>query len=146
MKVYYLNTEYELGKHKIVEVWAEGLGINTPEAGIHEPYSMLEFDELYNRKLASWLIQSNRELEDLPDLFYVDNAGSLREVGDDSLITINPNPQKEAYKLSQLYGLTQAQLETYIDNNVTNLAEAKAFLKKLAAVTLWLVKQTKLDE
>lgn len=56
-----------------------------------------------------------------------------------------PNPQKEAYKLSQLYGMTQAQLETYIDNNVTNLAEAKTFLKKLSAVVLWLVKQTKLE-
>lgn len=53
---------------------------------------------------------------------------------------------KEAFSLSDLYGLTQAQLETYIDNNVTNLAEAKAFLKKLSAVVLWLVKQNKLDE
>jgi len=53
--------------------------------------------------------------------------------------------QKAAFKLSQLYGLTQEQLATYIDNNVTNLAAAKEFLKKLSAVTLWLVKQTKLD-
>ena len=53
---------------------------------------------------------------------------------------------KESFGLSDLYGLTQAQLETYIDNNVTNLAEAKAFLKKLSAVVLWLVKQNKLDE
>ena len=54
--------------------------------------------------------------------------------------------QKKAFKVSQLYGLTQAQLETYIENNVTSLASAKDFLKKLSAVVLWLVKQTKLDE
>ena len=54
--------------------------------------------------------------------------------------------QKAAFKLSQLYGLTQAQLENYIDNNVTNLANAKEFLKKLSAVVLYLVKQAKLDE
>jgi len=54
--------------------------------------------------------------------------------------------QKDAFKLSKLCGLTQAQLETYIDNNVGNLAQAKEFLKKLAAVVLYLVKQTKLDQ
>lgn len=54
--------------------------------------------------------------------------------------------QKEAFKLSQLYGLTQEQLATYIENNVTNLVEVKAFLKKLSAVVLWLVKQSKLDD
>lgn len=53
--------------------------------------------------------------------------------------------QKEAFKASQLYGLTQEQLATYIDNNITTLASAKEFLKKLSAVVLWLVKQTKLD-
>lgn len=53
---------------------------------------------------------------------------------------------KEAYKLSRLYGLTQAQLENYIENNVTTLAQAKEFLKKLSAVVLWVVKHTKLDE
>lgn len=56
------------------------------------------------------------------------------------------NSLKDEYKQSALYGLTHAQLETYIDNNVTNLAEAKAFLKKLSAVVLCLVKQNKLDE
>ena len=54
--------------------------------------------------------------------------------------------QKAAFKLSQYYGLTQAQLETYIENNITNLARAKEFLKELSAVILWLVKQTKLDQ
>ena len=44
-----------------------------------------------------------------------------------------PTPTKAAWKLSQLYGMTQAQLETYIDNNVTNIATAKTFMKKLSA-------------
>ena len=146
MKVYYLQSEYEVGKHKIVEIWNEGLGLNTPEAGIEEAYSVLDIDEFYNRNLARLLVMNNRELEELPDRFYVDNSENIRDNSDDSLVTINPNPQKAAYKLSQLYGLTQQQLQDYIDNNVTNLAEAKNFIKKLSAVVLWLVKQTRLDE
>jgi len=64
----------------------------------------------------------------------------------DNIVLEYPNPNKEAYKLSQLYGLTHEQLDTYIDSNVTNLAEAKQFMRKMAHVILWLVKQTKLDE
>ena len=63
------------------------------------------------------------------------------------------NPQKEAFKLSQLYGLTQEQLADYIQNqidSITSLAEAKAvltpLLQKMAALELWLAKQTRLDE
>ena len=56
------------------------------------------------------------------------------------------NPQKEAYKLSALYGLTHEQLDTYIDTNVTDFASAKEFVRKLAHVELWLVKQNRLDE
>lgn len=58
---------------------------------------------------------------------------------------VNPVIPKRDFKLSQLYGLTQAQLETYIDANVTTLAIARTYLKKLSAVVLYLVKQTKLD-
>ena len=56
------------------------------------------------------------------------------------------NPQKEAYKLSQLYGLTHEQLDTYIDNNMTDLQSAREIFRKALHVILWLVKQTKLDE
>lgn len=143
MKVYYLNDEYEVGKHKIRKVWAEVLGINMPD--VPSGCSVLELDELYNRKLAQALVSNNQELLGFPDKLYVDNVGNLCWQ-DGTLVTTNPNPQKESYKLSQLYGLTQAQLENYIENNVTNLAQAKVFLKKLSAVVLWLVKQTKLDE
>ncbi len=145
MRVYYLDAEYETGKHKIVEVWAEFWGLTMPDAHIKEPYSILEFDEFYNRQLAQRLIHNNRAFYDLPDKFYVDGNGNLREQ-DGTLVTSNPNPQKEEYKLSALYGLTQAQLETYIENNVANLTEAKEFLKKLSAVVLWLVKQSRLEE
>jgi hypothetical protein len=50
------------------------------------------------------------------------------------------------FKASTLYGLTQSQLETYIDNNVTNIATARTYLKKLSAVVLYLVKHTELDK
>lgn len=60
---------------------------------------------------------------------------------------------KREYKLSALYGMTQAQLEAYISNQmatINNLTQAKTvigeLLKKMAAVELWLVKQSKLSE
>ena len=143
MKAYYLNQEYETGKHKIIDVWAEFLGINMPDTPSN--CSVLELDEAYNRKLAQALVNNNREMYDLPDKLYVDTTESIRKVADDSVVAISPNPQKESYKLSQLYGLTHEQLDTHIDG-ITNLAEAKEFLRKIAHVTLWLVKQTKLDE
>ena len=144
MKVIYYNDEYEAGKHKIKKVWAEFMGINEPS--IPEDCSVLGLDEFYNRNLARLLFRNSDPLvEDLPDKYYVDADEKLRDNGG-NLVIIVPNSQKESYKLSQLYGLTHEQLDTYIDKNVTNLAEAKAFLKKLSAVVLWLVKQSKLDE
>jgi hypothetical protein len=52
---------------------------------------------------------------------------------------------KEAINLSQISKLTYKQLDMYIDNNVTNLAEAKAFLKKLSKVVLAILKYTNID-
>lgn len=149
MRVYYLDEEYELGKHQILKVWSKFVDRAMPEdssqSAVNVSHSILELDERYNRLLAKQLLRNSRDTEGdpLPDRYYVDSIGQLRDEFD-SLVTINPNPQKESYKLSQLYGLTQAQLETYIENNVTNLVEAKAFLKKLSAVVLWLVKQSEL--
>lgn len=48
---------------------------------------------------------------------------------------------KDAIDLSDIAEMTYVQLDTYIDNNVTNLAEAKAYLKKLSKVVLALVKR-----
>ena len=144
MKVIYYTTEYEPGKHKIRKVWAEVLGINEPDTPTD--CSALELDEYYNRKLAGALMTNSDDIAGIPDKLYVDNDANIRQVEDDSVVTINPNPQKEAYKLSQLYGLTHEQLDTYIDANVTDLASAREFLRKLSHIVLWLVKQTKLDE
>ncbi len=144
MRIYYDNSEYETGKHKIIQVWAEHLGINPPDEYLSN-YSVLEFDEYHNRNLARLVFHYRNIDTDLPDNYYVGGEGKLRNT-EGTLITFNPNPQKEAYKLSQLYGLTHEQLDTYIDNNVTNLASAKEFVRKQAHVILWLVKQTKLDE
>lgn len=152
LRIYYLNEEYEPGKHKIVQVWSKHADRARPEdspsTAITVPHSVLELDERYNHRLARELLTNTPRLPDetpVPDKYYVDGSGELRDASD-SLVTINPNPQREAYKLSQLYGLTQAQLQTYIDNNVTDLASTKDFLKKLSAVVLWLVKQSELDE
>ena len=146
MDVYYSQAEYEQGKHKILKIWAEFIGLKQPNLAKLPPYNTLSLDEYFNRKLANRLYYNDRSYDELPDLFYVDNSGNIRDNSDDSIVTIELNPQKVAYKLSQLYGLTQEQVENYIENNITNLATAKDFLKKLSAVVLWLVKQTKLDE
>jgi hypothetical protein len=47
---------------------------------------------------------------------------------------------KETLELSEISNLTYAQLNTYINNNVTDLASAKAYLKKLSKVVLALLK------
>jgi hypothetical protein len=150
MRIYYLNSEYTTGKHKIMKVYSELIDRTMPEdspkTDISVPHSVLEIDERFNRLLAKQLLQNERHspLTQLPDRYYVDNTPALRdEFG--VLVTVNPNPHKEAWKLSTLKGMTQAQLDAYIDANVTNIAQARTFLKKLSAVTLWLVKQSGLE-
>jgi len=52
--------------------------------------------------------------------------------------------QREAItniKKSFINGLTASQVETYIDNNVSDLASAKTFLKQLSKVVLHLLKK-----
>ena len=48
---------------------------------------------------------------------------------------------KKDIRLSFIQDLTPTQVETYIDNNVTDLASAKEFLKKLSKVVLYLTRQ-----
>lgn len=147
LRIYYSNDEYELGKHKILTTYTDrSPGAMPEDAALLSNYSVLEVEERYNPNWDKFYhFHGEEDILNLPDRFYVDNSGQLRDEFD-NLVDVYPNPQRESYKLSQLYGLTQEQLATYIDNNVTNLAQAKEFLKKLAAVTLWLVKQTKLDQ
>jgi len=52
---------------------------------------------------------------------------------------------KAQIKLSDLANKTYAQLQTYIDNQVTDLASAKAVLKKMANVILALLKERDLS-
>ena len=52
---------------------------------------------------------------------------------------------KAKIKLSGIADMTYAQLDTYIENNVTNLAEAKTYLKKLSKVVLAILKQQNLE-
>jgi len=47
---------------------------------------------------------------------------------------------KEALGLSDIASMTYAELDTYINNHVTTLAEAKAYLKKLSRVVLAILK------
>lgn len=61
-------------------------------------------------------------------------------------ISIQLSDANSELKLSALTGLTYWQIDTYIDNNVNSLADAKAYLKKLSRVVLAIVKLgTKLD-
>jgi len=141
MKIYYSPFEYEAGKHKILKVWAEWGGLIQPKV---TDCSILEIDEYFNRNLANLLFHNNQEEEGLPDRFYIDNDGNLR-TSEGELVSINPNPHKEAYKLSQLYGLTHEQLDNFVDG-LSTMADFREAFRKALHVILWLVKQTKLEE
>ncbi len=56
--------------------------------------------------------------------------------------------QRDAIKTvkgSFINGLTSAQVNTYIDNNVVDLPSAKAYLKKISKIVLYILKQTNLQ-
>ena len=61
---------------------------------------------------------------------------SIEEEFDPDEIEITYNESKEAIQLSEIANLTYSQLDTYIDNHVTDLASAKAYMKKLSKVVL----------
>ena len=52
------------------------------------------------------------------------------------------NDAKSELTLSEIANITYAQADTYINTNVTDLASARAFLKKLTRVVLAMLKQT----
>ena len=54
--------------------------------------------------------------------------------------TTNEQHRRALEKLNDLAGFSYIQLDTYIDNHVTNLSEAKTYLKKLSKVVLALIK------
>lgn len=48
-------------------------------------------------------------------------------------------------KLSGIADMTYAELDTYIENNITNLTQTKVYLKKLSKVVLAILKQGNLE-
>ena len=68
-------------------------------------------------------------------------AEQEQDAGDASDAAAQYTDAKSAIDLSDIAGITYAQLDTYIDNNVTDLASAKAFLKKLAKGVLAMLKR-----
>ena len=55
------------------------------------------------------------------------------------------NEAKSTINLSEISSLTYNQLDTYIENNVTDLASAKIYLKKLSKVVLAMLKYQNLS-
>ena len=52
---------------------------------------------------------------------------------------------RAAIGLANIADMTYAELDTYIQDNVTNLVEAKQYLKKLSKVVLAMLKQQNLE-
>jgi len=99
----------------------------TPETG----YSIDEVDlspvpQIYKYKYVGGAIvpKTAQELQDTLDELY---------------------PDKADFKTSPFSNVTPAQAETWIENNVSDLASAKTALKKIAKVVIYLVNQAKLN-
>ena len=69
------------------------------------------------------------ELEDDPEAWTPDEAATQYKDAEGNI------------DLSGIADMTYEELDTYIDNNVTNLAEAKTYLKKLSKVVLAMLKK-----
>ena len=57
------------------------------------------------------------------------------------LTTSDQRARMKKIKESFIHNLTEEQVDNYIDNQVTDLASAKAFLKKLSKIVLHLLKK-----
>lgn len=150
MRIYYLNAEFESGKHKILKVWSEKFAEpkpeDSPKTAINDPYTVIEIDEEYNGLLCKGLLSNTVHIQNIQtyDKYYVGNDGNIYD-RTNTVVTINTNPYKENWKTSVLYNVTNAQIDTYIDNNVTTLATARGFLKKLTKVVIMIAKQNKFE-
>lgn len=69
-----------------------------------------------------------------------DTKLSISEPCNPEELEINYNAAIEAINNSNLANLMPAQLDSYIQNNVTDLASAKVYLKKLSKVVLAILK------
>ena len=63
----------------------------------------------------------------------------------DAAIMQKQKDAKAQIQLSALANKTYAQVQSYVDTNVTDLASAKTVLKKLAVVSLALLKERDLS-
>lgn len=150
MRIYYLQSEYETGKHKIVKCWTdkfgEALPEDSPKTAINDPYSVIEIDEEYNRVLCQELLSNTMLIPNgvRYDKFYVGSNGKIYDK-DGNIQIINNNSHKETYKQSVIYNITSDQIDAYIDSHVTNITTAKDFLKKLARVVVLLARQNKFE-
>lgn len=150
MRIYFLNSEYESGKHRIIKVWSEKFvepkPEDSPRTDINDPHTVIEIDEGYNGLLCKGLMNNTVHIPNQAhyDKYYVGTDGNIYDRFG-TLQTINANPHKENWKTSVLYNVTNAQIDTYIDNNVTTLATAREFLKKLTKVVVIIAKQNKFE-
>lgn len=151
MRVYYLSD----GKIFKIARDVDPLPEDSPKTAINVPYSVLEVDEVHNRVLCSLLLRNSRGTPEhpMPDRYSVNASGQLVSSDTGEVVTINPNPNKESFKLSRLYNVTPDQARTYIGgqvNAITTLAQAKTFLKaylpEVAAAIVYLAKQSRLKD
>lgn len=150
MRVYYLNAEYEPGKHKILRVWSAKLMFPRPEENVNEainaPYSVLEFDEDFNRNLARE-VDNNSRLGPrgtiIPDKFYVDSAVPPTVHWSDSgaVVAVTANPNKADWVASVLAGATDLQIDNWFAANVTTLAQARTTMAMMAKLIARLARQ-----
>ena len=68
------------------------------------------------------------------------NKLAIQEEIDPVEIESGYTKSKETIKLSNIANKTYAQLDAYIDNKVTDLSSAKAYLKRLSKVVLAMLK------
>jgi hypothetical protein len=110
MRVYYLNEEYETGKHKIIKVWREQDGAmpeDSTKTAINVPFTVIDIDEDTNRLLCTLLTRNNRGTPEhlISDRYYVNSSGNIVENDSVSVVTINPRGTESRAKLSDLTGL-----------------------------------------
>ncbi len=148
MRIYYEQTEYEPGKHKIIKMWSSKFLQPMPEENVNEainiPYLVIELDENWNRDLVKELFTNVRAADFdilLPDKFYIDNAGDIHFTDTDALVPITQNPNKADWALSVLAGATDAQIDTWFSTNVTTLAQARNVMAMMAKLIARLARE-----
>lgn len=96
-------------------------------------------DAVIETKTGNWVLSVNPEWEDyqtwlkagnVPDAFVPDAASTAYNAKQKAL----SDDADRRDLLDRLQSATPAQIKTYVDNNVNNLAEAKALFKKILLI------------